>query len=342
MSRDTDVRCVWISGSRRIAARLEGLGLDAAYRWSVDGVITSLRASWYVFSGYRSDINVWLSHGATAFTLWHGVGIKRLRADAGVPSAAMYSAPAGSWTARLFADERLPPDWVLSSSSLMSSKFAVDFGVTEARCLEFGYPRNDHLVGGGKPPEPLVDPDVYRTLEQKRPVVGYFPTFRDNMVSLPVDDTDLSEMGKIIGEQGGVLLFKPHRYSTVPATSRGSLVVLPSSVDLNAHLDLCDVLITDYSSVAFDFLLLGRPVILFRPDFQHFRSGRGFFLDPTEMMPGILSCSKSNLFDILRDVDAIPVPENLESLRDLFWGASAQPGASQRVADFILDSLQRS
>ena len=52
--------------------------------------------------------------------------------------------------------------------------------------------------------------------------------------------------------------------------------------DLNSILDICDILITDYSGVIFDFLYLNRPIITYTPDYDEFNSNTGFVLDPTK------------------------------------------------------------
>lgn len=268
MSRHTDFRCVWVAASTPVVEQLLSLGLDAVRRRSLRGNWIAMRASWYVYSSFRSNVNRWLFHGSTAFNLWHGVGIKQIQRSANISAAGIYSAPEGSLAARIFADDRLSPDWGLSTSPLMSEKFAKDFGIAVEQCVKLGYPRNDHLATQSNPPPPLEDPTTDAQVRARRPVVGYFPTFRDNLLALPVEEPVLHEMADILESQGGTLLFKAHRSSVVQAESRGSLVVLPSEVDLNAYLGLCDVLITDYSSVAFDYLALNRPIILFCQDFE--------------------------------------------------------------------------
>ena len=57
---------------------------------------------------------------------------------------------------------------------------------------------------------------------------------------------------------------------------------IPYDFDLNATLDICDILISDYSGVIFDYLFLDRPIICYAPDYKEFKSQNGFNLDPIE------------------------------------------------------------
>jgi len=61
-----------------------------------------------------------------------------------------------------------------------------------------------------------------------------------------------------------------------------SFVFADYDFDLNSILDVCDILITDYSGVIFDFLYLDRPIITYAPDYEKFKSNTGFILDPTK------------------------------------------------------------
>ena len=322
MARDEQLRCVWISGSRRVVDRLRREGLDARRRWSVGGIRAAARAGVYVYSFAPSDINLWLSDGAATLNLWHGLGVKRIERDRGAPWDRMYNAPDSSITGRVFADDRDAPDWLVAPSPEMRKYFARPFDLPIDRCLELGYPRNDHLVRRTRPPESLIDTELYDRLERQPLVVGFFPTWRyDSFEALPEGSPTLDEIAAIIGRQGGVVLFKPHHQSATPIASDPALVLLPAESDLNAYLGLCHVLITDYSSVAADFLLLDRPIVVFGPEVDAGIASNQFSADPLTMQPGILVRTKEALFEMLSDARSIPLADNFDSLREYYWGS---------------------
>lgn len=347
MADSSGLRCVWVSGSQDVVDSVRAAGYEAVRRWSFQGIVVALRASWYVFASNRSDVNRWLSDGAIALNLWHGVGVKPIKRGRTFGEGSRATAALdGSLTARVFADERRSPDWLLTTSPMMTSIFAHAFDVPEDRCIEFGYPRNDHLIAGCQPPPLLVDQTLYDAVRRKRPVVGYFPTFREWSASLPGGAPLIAEISEIVAEQGGTFVFKAHQYvlqstgdSAAPRSdaSGSDMVVLPKNADLNAYLGECDVLVTDYSSVSSDYLFLERPVVLFVPDFDEYEDVRGFLFDPKEMMPGVVTRTKAELYDVLAHVGQLSVSDNNQRLLDSFWSPGARGGASERIAQFIKD-----
>lgn len=327
------LRCVWISGSRRTVAHLRRHGFDAFLRWSPRGAWSALRAGWFVYGWHLADVNMWLADGATTFNLWHGVGVKRIQRARQGAGGAVFNAPPGSLTARVFADDRHVPDLVLSTSPGMTPVLAHSFAVPAERCLELGYPRNDHLVEGTPAPAALVDPTICERLRD-RLVVGYFPTFRDDSMSIPGGEPVVTEVAEIVGRQDAVLLFKAHGASRVDVHDRESLVVLPHDADLNAYLGFCDVIVTDYSSVASDYLLLDRPIVLFVPDLDDYSATRGFALDPRDHLPGIVTRTAAELYGALERVRELPVPDNASALCEFYWGPEPRP-AAERIREVL-------
>jgi CDP-glycerol glycerophosphotransferase (TagB/SpsB family) len=333
-AQDDGVRSVWISGSPATVARLRAAGLPAEHRWSRRGIAVALRAGWYVYGWHPADVNRWLADGARTINLWHGVGIKRVqRARIGVGQT-VFDAPEGSFTARVLADDRHVPDLVLSTSPGMTPVLAEAFGLPPERCVELGYPRNDHLIEGTPPPAALVDAALHERLQGER-VVGFFPTFRDDSMGIPGGAPVVEELAEIVGRQGATLVFKAHDASRVDVGRGSNLVVLPAEADLNAYLGCCDVLVTDYSSVASDFLLLGgRPIVLFVPDVDDFEAVRGFALDPKAKLPGLVTRTAAELSEALADLDALPAPDPDGRLRAFYWG-EGHAGASGRLRELL-------
>ena len=339
-SAHSELRCVWVSDSKPLVSRLQGLGLDAVTRWSLPGVRVAARASWYVFCQSKADVNTLLSDGAVTFNLWHGVGLKRIsRLVPGHWKQPAWQAAEGSLVARLFADERQTPDWVLSTTPPLTRLFASAFDIPEDRCLELGYPRIDHLTSGTPAPQALIDPELWTRIKAGGRIVGYFPTFRDETVSIPGGVPVISELARIVAAQRGTLVFKAHHETVLADVEATGVIVLPREADLNAYLGLCDVIVTDYSSVANDFLVLDRPIVHFVPDLDDFAETRGFAFDPLQFLPGVVTRTTQELYEALGDLDALSTSPLTDIVRAHFWGDTARPGACERVAQFIRDQL---
>jgi CDP-glycerol glycerophosphotransferase (TagB/SpsB family) len=337
MSPVRPLTCVWLSGSRRVVKQLRGEGLVAYHRRSLAGIRAALTAGWYVYSSYPSDINGWLYDGAVLMNLWHGAGLKKIERDMEDPFAAWVreSSPC-SLVSRALADQRKRPDWMLSTGPFMSAHFSSAFDVPLHRCLELGYPRNDHFASAQGPPRAVLDDQAaYERLGNADLVLGYFPTWRhDGWSPQAADDLLLCRLASIIAAKGGLLLYKPHSNDNATSVESPNVVSLRPRADLNAYLPLCDVLVTDYSAVGYDFLLLDRPIIYYCPDFETYRRTHGLHGDPLPAMPGPLCRTRRELEDVVSHVETLTPAPNAGRVTQQFW---AQPagGAAARIGDFI-------
>jgi len=303
--RPGDLRPVWISGSRSTVERVRDHGYEAQLRWSWSGARTCLRAGTYVYSGYRSDINRWFASPATNVCLWHGIPIKRILRD--VPGA-----PGdGSRFARLGRTGEEPaPDRLLSSTrDITRLCFVRAFGLSEDRCWELGYPRNDHLVASPRAPHrAMIDRrDLLDRIEEADLVVGMFFTWRDDSAVDVAADGLVDRLAELCADRGALLVYKAH-YNVAPVdVDQDRCVHLPPDADLNAYLGFCDVLVTDYSSVALDFLVLARPTVYYMPDVERYVAKRGFYFDPLHL-PGTVTRDQTSLLRAVQELLAAPRP----------------------------------
>jgi len=293
------LRPVWVSGSAEVVRRLRAQGYPAVTRWSARGVVTAVRAGTFVYSAYRSDVNRWLAPGAVTVGLWHGLPIKRVEGAVGGHE----DADSGLLRRLQQAAREPAPDYLLTPSDFVAERFAPAFGVPRDRCWHLGYPRNDHLlVDPAKPPAALSeDQESWSRLERSPLVVGLFLTWRDDRVDDVVDADLLAELAALCLRSGGLLAYKAHYNVASAEVPDQGCVALPTDADLHAYLGLCDVLVTDYSSVALDFLLMRRPVVYFMPDLEHYEATRGFHVDPLAL-PGVVTRDQRSLLEALERV----------------------------------------
>jgi len=339
----SSLRCVWIANSKDLVARLRESGFAAELRWSAPGLWVCARAGWFVIGSYVSDVNRWLHDGATLFNVWHGIPLKAIERDitTGPVSFVYRERRPRSLVSAAFRDEKRPPDFLLSTSEFVSRRcFSSAFGVGVGRCLELGYPRNDHFFSQpSAPPSDLLVSDraVWDRLRVSTFVVGYFPTWRDDgSPFMGRGGLSLERLARAVGAAGGLLVFKPHHFSTTEkAPHSAALVALDPYDDLSAYLHLCSVLITDYSSVAFDFMLLDRPILYYVPDLDDYRRVRGLYFPPEEMMPGPLLKSPDELYRAVESLrpDQRPDPR-VSEIRSLLWDAY-DGGAAARIQIFL-------
>jgi CDP-glycerol glycerophosphotransferase len=232
---------------------------------------------------------------------WHGTPLKRIHWD-------VFWAPEG----RLERLQRDVDRWdVLVSPNRASTPLLRQAFRFDGEVLESGYPRNDILLS---PEREAVRSRVRSQLgiaEGTRAVL-YAPTWRDDFVfGTSTEALTLAlEPARVADELGRdhCLLLRLHYM----LTGRLEAVEHPAVRDVSAHLDIselylaADVLITDYSSVMFDFAVTGKPQLFFTYDLAAYRDSlRGFYFDFAPVAPGPLLETSSELVEALRDLEAV-------------------------------------
>lgn len=271
---------------------------------------------------------------ATYVQTWHGTPLKRIAFDIERPSMPDHQRYLRNLTRDVAAWDAL-----VSPNPFTTSTMRRAFGY-EGRVLETGYPRNDALLapdrasarGAVRARLGLAEPDT---------AVLIAPTWRDNdSFSFPVD---LGALAEQLGGSQTILLRAHHLVAaTVSAQPHPNVVDVSSWPDVRELLLAADVLVTDYSSVMFDFAITRKPMIFFVYDLDRYRDDlRGFYLDFAATAPGPLLRTSEELCDALRDVRAATAPhaEARERFRERFC-ALEDGGASGRVLDAVLPHLR--
>jgi CDP-ribitol ribitolphosphotransferase len=177
----------------------------------------------------------------------------------------------------------------------------------------------------------------YPQLRGKR-VVLYAPTFRGASVRKAryADLMDLDAMRRVLGDEWVVLL-KLHPFVregvVVPESLRGFAIDASAETDVNELMLVADVLVSDYSSVIYEFSLLGRPILFLAPDEGAYDLERGFYLDFRKDAPGPIFETTEQLAAAIRAGD-----HDLERVRT-FARASfdvTDGKATERLVDRVL------
>lgn len=193
-----------------------------------------------------------------------------------------------------------------------------------------GYPRNDVLTNG--------DGTATRRALGIRPddrVLLYAPTWRDDRNEI-VDFVDPAVLAEAAD---AVVLVRGHS-RTLP---QGRDAAGPRVIDVTGFPDTsllllaADALVTDYSSVMFDFSVTGKPMYFLVPDMEHYRGElRGFYFDLTAHAPGPVVRTQDELVEALRAGDPADYADRYAQWREKF-NARDDGRAAERVVDRILD-----
>lgn len=300
--RDTGLQCVWITRDGQFRLPDDGrvvlhesrehyeLAARARYR-----VSNMLQANWY----RRPAGQVYLQ-------TWHGTPLKRIALDVERPQ----------FSSGMTYHDRIRNDVAGWSALLSANRFSTDIFRQafsfEGEILEYGYPRNDLLRA---PDREGRAAEVRRKLglPADRRVVMYAPTWRDDATTRAAgygfpQELDLDALARALGDDH-VTLVRGHqmlRESLMRGVTDSRVMDVTIWPDMADLLLITDVLITDYSSVMFDFAVTGRPMIFFTYDLERYRDKlRGFYFDLENEVPGPLLRTSDDVIDALQNVEEI-------------------------------------
>lgn len=259
-------------------------------RFSLKWLLIVPRANFWIFN---SRMPTWLRKNKDTIYIqtWHGTPLKKLGLD--IEEVAISNSNDKKYKQE-FIKEAQRWDVLLAQNTYSVQIFKKAFKFNN-ELLEIGYPRNDRLVqqkNNHKIIKLLRQKLFKQNSEEIGNVILYAPTWRDDYFiregvykfTLPFE---LERIFSILNENDK-LIIRPHYLvkESIDITGYEDKVIIASEYDINDLYLVSDLLITDYSSVMFDYAILGRPMLFFAYDYEHYKDVlRGFYFD-YENVPG--------------------------------------------------------
>ena len=308
---------VYVSLPANKKNRIQGVRVVGA----VSGVLRFLRSK-YVFYSF-GDMRIKPSSKQVVVNFWHGMPFKRI--------------------GKLSNDKEYQEEvlnsftYVVSTSEFFTPFMAKAFDVDESRVLINGNCRCDFMLK-----KSFVADKVFPDVNQYKRKIIWMPTFRQSTngrfndsigfqsdTGLPVitDQKRLDNLNSFCEENDILLVIKAHRAMSVNMTDKKNVRLVydedlqNSQVHLYEFVKDFDALITDYSSIFFDFLLLDKPICFTIDDIENYKNGRGFIVeDPISYMPGDKVKTYDQFLAFLSDMIAgvDPYHEKREEMKNLF------------------------
>lgn len=345
--KEKKIHPIWISHKKEIIYFLNKNGYEAYYYLSLKGIWYCLIGKVYIFDNYTKDINFWLSGGATKINLWHGVGNKRINNDNKFDRVRH---PKNIWEKfkffpRKISDEK-PSHYILSTSPVMNKIFSRAFQVSKKHIIEAGYPRNDIFFKQCEmdilymPIEREIIDVINGEKRKGKKIIGYMPTFRESeknfkkIINLPVLNTFYRENGffmicKLHPKSYAVREFEKVKFSNI--------YNVEPNIDSNLLLKQIDILVTDYSSVYSDYLLLERPVIAFWYDYdEYITQTRGTYFKFKKYMPELVATDMKTLMKMLLVVKNFDLCKDKRNIIKNILFKNCEYGACEDIINKIL------
>lgn len=260
------------------------------------------RAGTYIVDNHISPINYYIFYRSKKIQLWHGIVVKKI----GPSSIKGLKKLPPSWLKTLGMKLAFYPtyDFFISNSEFCTREI---FGPTiKARhFMEYGYPRNDVLFKKPAIAEPLWGTDEAsneRIADFKASggqVVLFSPTWRDTGGELISDQAvDLQRLNEFGASNDILFVFKFHPSTRTEVSIEGYSHCMEYSKgrDIYPVMPLIDMMITDYSSIYLDYLMLKKPLIFFPYDYQKYtEKDRDLIVDYEWFTPGPKCYTQSEL-----------------------------------------------
>ncbi len=346
--RDLDVWFLPFNAEQeRLVTELGGQCLPLSYaHWTADHLHVVLSAAVLVTSDHFLNPNPYaaaLLAGARHLQLWHGVSIKEIGLRNLAPGRAL-----GPHFARVLATCG-PYARLLGTAAAGEAEWRRWFAFD--RYAPVGYPRNDVLHR--QPTEADLagcDRETYEraraALARGKRVILYAPTFRDGRPEW-VLQAGLDKLAQAAAQGGDLLVVNLHPVESpqIPKLAPllpGVAFVAPRT-DLYPLLGQVSALVTDYSSVMFDYLHVGRPLLFFRPDHEAYTSqSRKLFDDKLQALPGPLFDDAAALAKALRRADLGQATEHADARRKLRnqWFDHHDGDSARRMLAVIDEELE--
>jgi CDP-glycerol glycerophosphotransferase len=337
---DKDYQCIWffenpstkIPGNAKVVKRA---------RWTYLYYMAIARV--WVFDCRQPEFLI-KRKGTSYIQTWHGTPLKKLALDMeqvdGVVSESIEQYH------EKFKKNTETWDYLISQNHFSTETFRRCFAFEGKPILEIGYPRNDILFRKNTP--------EYRTRLKKKyglpldkKVILYAPTWRDNEFYEQgrykfVSPLDFDLAREKLGEEY-IFLVKYH-YLVADridwSAYEGFVYSFDEKADIARLYLIADMLITDYSSVMFDYSLLRRPMLFFAYDLENYKNNlRGFYFDFLDEAPGPISKDTEQLIEDIQNYD----PEEWKEKEDHFhkkYNHADNGKASEQIAYLIRDMIE--
>ena len=267
---------------------------------------------------------------------WHGIALKKIGYDA---AGGGINAPTGN-VVRSF----LQSDYILSPNKFMTDVLKKSFklqGLYNGKIVQEGYPRTDLISKTGRD-------EISRKLARRgikiepgKKIILYAPTWRGGSPET-VQNTArdfavfFDTLRENISTNFHQILIKPHYlvYNKLEEKEKEGGSYIPAGVDATELLSLVDILITDYSSISFDFLITDRPILFYLPDVEKYEKLQGLNFRPEEL-PGPFTDDLFDLCKLIREIDTVDFSNHAKTKA---WACKHDDGnVSKKIIDIIFN-----
>ena len=333
LNKFSNYECIWISRSKEIVKKLNKMEFKSLYAFSFKA-FSKLRNARCVFvtHGEGDVLPIKFSKKTKLILTWHGSAIKKVGFDSPITTFNRYNLQ----VLQMFSKEI---SYILATSEDDKRKMKSAYRVPSEKIIITGYPRHDFLYNKTTSEINIFKEQQGISKEIKK-IILYAPTFReDRIAKMPFSKTDMVALDNFLKENNSILIFKTHVFvKEIDNIGLDHIIIPDSYSDPQELLLISDVLISDYSSIMFDFLLIdNKPIISFPYDLEFYKNERGlYYHDYEKFIPAPIVYKISDLIHHLKTIEQWS-PEYEEQRRNVneLVNKFHDGNSCKRVAEFL-------
>lgn len=273
--------------------------------------------------------------GVDLIQVWHAVGAFK---TFGFSRVGMQGGP------KLTSKNHRNYSKAIVSSSKVIPNYAEGFGIDSKRILPLGAARTDMFFDETK--KNTIKAQLFEEMPflVGKKVILFAPTFRgngQNTAYYPFNWLDYHKLYEQLAPQGFIFLFKIHPFvknsPNIPYEYSDFFYDVSDYREVNDLLLLTDVMITDYSSVVFEYSLLRRKTIFFAPDLSDYMTTRNFYVDYLSFIPGPRVSDTEHLIEEIEDYNSVDTDKLNAFLNYYFEDLDGH--ASKRFVDMLEENI---
>lgn len=310
-----NLKVYWITSRKDIYNLLKSRRLPVLYIYTMDAFKSILRAKYLVLTHGPIDVSYFyfLFGRFKMIQTWHGIALKDVSREA-ERNARLYMRII-QYLSRL-TDKKY--ELILTTSEETARIFKLSFSNENVKIL--GYPLNDVFYN---PDLLFEDYKKKLKLDQFAKIILYCPTFRENSTRQQFSQEFLNKLNTYLVRNNYVLLIKRHPYGNFlfnNLENYSNIIDISNEVtDIQDLLVHVDILISDYSSVIFDFVLLNKPIIFYPYDIDiYIKRWRKLNYDYFKELPGPFAMFEDSLLNILTSIESIFSDKKYKERYELF------------------------
>ena len=327
-----NLRAVWITKSESVLKEIHDMGYEA-YMWGTPKAVwTQLRAGYAIVSNGISDLEHTFLGRSVIIDLWHGIPLKKVVYDNKYEKD--WDSPKQKLRDKLI-NVPLGKMYFVAPSEMFIPIYQSAFRRKREQIICLGQPRSDIFFADNKPDKYFSD----------KKIILYCPTHRNEGAErIELSKIfNLERLEKFLDESGYYFVIKKHFYHRMEVEN---LEAYPHIIDItNEDMDIqrlimeTEVLITDYSSIYIDYLLLDSPLLFYCYDYEHYLANdREMYFEYEDVTPGVKAKSFDELLGQLKEViengDSYG-KEDRERVKNMFYCKKGQGPVGNILLDMI-------